>query len=56
MALAANLTLRLGTNTESSTRDTRRIGEDASGSSSGSFMDEMKLSKDTAGCVLGVVT
>ena len=52
MDLAANLSLRLGTNTESSGRDTRRRGEDAiSGSSSGSFRDAMKLCKEAAGTV-----
>jgi hypothetical protein len=53
MDLAANLSLRLGMNTESSRRDTRRCTEDAiSGSSSGSFKDAMKLCKEAA-CTLG---
>jgi hypothetical protein len=50
MDLAANLSLHLGMNTESSRHDTRRRGEDAiSGSSSGSFKDAMKLYKEAAG-------
>jgi hypothetical protein len=52
MDLAANLSLCLGTNTESSRRDTRRHGEDAiSGSSSGSSKDAMKLCKEAAGII-----
>jgi hypothetical protein len=52
MDLAANLSLRLGTNTESSRRDTRQSGVDAiSDSSNGSFRDAIKICNEAAATV-----